>query len=77
MVGLLQLVFDDHDITRSEICRDQVEGEAANGMLSPGELEIHAERLRKYIGIVEQLAGEVVRLMAPNVADIDWRRPSS
>lgn len=74
VVSPLQLVFDNDDVAGGEICADQVEGETPDGLFSPRQLEIHAERLRKDICIVEQPGREVIRFVAPNFANIDWRQ---
>jgi predicted N-acetyltransferase YhbS len=44
VVGRPQLVLDDQDRVVGEVLADQVQGEAADRVLGPGQLQVDAKR---------------------------------
>ena len=71
VVGVSELVFDDHLFTRRAVYADKIQCETPDRVFCAGQLEVHSECLAQHVCVLQQPRRKVLRLMDPYKSRID------
>lgn len=72
VVGNLELVFHNHDLSCRLVMSEEIQREPADWMFCPLKDEVHAQKVRQYIDVVQEPRCKIQRLVCPDFSRKNW-----